>query len=269
MQYLAEQLVSWCRARKVSVGFYCLLHSSHFQSGLPSLWERPEDPSSGRHLGPIFSFLAMVQNVLDSPTHGCLQLLASESAGSRMENAGRHYTSTEEDGRSRHSLPWVLLDIRSVLVPQFVNESLQMNGLICPQTVGGGICLSEHRSRRDSAHQDIAWMRPEHYLSQVDVLNAHFPSWEEIDLIFFKVSLIFFFFPVKGRGALHVHTSPFTVFFFFFLRRLVIKKLKYLESRTSEHKLKQISVINGWLDSELYIHLISAGEQQHHQPWVK
>ena len=105
MQYLAEQLGSWSGAHEVSVGFYCLPQSSRFQSGLHYLWECPEDPSRGRHLGPIFSLLATVQNVLDSPTHACLQLPASESQGSKMENAGRHYMGAEEDGRSRLSLP--------------------------------------------------------------------------------------------------------------------------------------------------------------------
>ena len=42
----------------------------------------------------------------------------------------------EEDGRSRRPLPWALPGISTVLAPPFVNGSLQMNGLICPQTVG-------------------------------------------------------------------------------------------------------------------------------------
>lgn len=60
----------------------------------------------------------------------------------------------EEDGRSRRPLPRALQDISTVLAPLFVNGSLVMNGLICPQTVGmnlsvgageqGGLRAAEH-----------------------------------------------------------------------------------------------------------------------------
>lgn len=42
----------------------------------------------------------------------------------------------EEDGRSRRPLPGALPGISTVLAPRFVNGSLQVNGLICTQTVG-------------------------------------------------------------------------------------------------------------------------------------
>lgn len=61
----------------------------------------------------------------------------------------------------------------------------------------GWICLWEQVSRRASVQQNRAWMRAEHYLSQVNVLNAPCPRWEETDLIF-RVS--------RGRGSLNVHT---------------------------------------------------------------
>lgn len=73
-----------------------------------------------------------------SPTHAFLGLPARESewSGTGAGNDEGHYMGAEEDGRSRRPLPWALPGISTVLVPQFVNGSLQMNGLICLQTVG-------------------------------------------------------------------------------------------------------------------------------------
>lgn len=48
----------------------------------------------------------------------------------------------------------------------------------------GGICLLEQVNGSAGAQQNMAWMRPEHNLSQVDILNAHRPRWKEPDLIF-------------------------------------------------------------------------------------
>lgn len=54
----------------------------------------------------------------------------------RAGNGEGHYIGAEEDGRSRRPLPWALPDISTVLVLQFVNGSLHMNGLICLRTAG-------------------------------------------------------------------------------------------------------------------------------------
>ncbi len=89
------------------MGFYCPPQSSRSLSGHQSLWECPEDPSRGRHLGPILSLLATGQGGLDSPTHAFLQLPASESewSGAGAGNGEGHYAGAEEDGRSRRPLP--------------------------------------------------------------------------------------------------------------------------------------------------------------------
>lgn len=65
---------------------------SHSLSGHQSLWECPEDDASwSRHLSFILSLLAVLQDVLSSPSHDDLLLPASESEGSGTEagNAGR------------------------------------------------------------------------------------------------------------------------------------------------------------------------------------
>lgn len=89
------------------MGFYCPPQSSRSLSGHQSLWECPEDPSRGRHLGLILSILAMGQGALDSPTHAILQLPAGESerSGAGAGNGQGHYMAAEEDGRSRRPLP--------------------------------------------------------------------------------------------------------------------------------------------------------------------
>lgn len=68
--------------------------------------------------------------------------------------------------------------------PVFVNGNLQMNGLICFQTVGMNLSVREQVSRRASAEQKTAWMGAEHYLSLVDFLNVPCPWWEETDLLY-------------------------------------------------------------------------------------
>lgn len=92
------------------MGFHCPPLSSRSLSGHQSLWDCPEDPSRGRHLGPFLSLLATSQAALSSPTHAFLQLPASESknatgAGVKAGNGEGHYMGAEEDGRSRRPLP--------------------------------------------------------------------------------------------------------------------------------------------------------------------
>lgn len=86
------------------MGFYCppvLCLVIIFQ------WECPEDPSRGRHLGPIRSLLALFQDALNSPTRSFLQLPVNESerSGTGAGNGVGHYMGAEEDGRSRRPLP--------------------------------------------------------------------------------------------------------------------------------------------------------------------
>lgn len=120
-------------------------------------------------------------------------------------NGGGHYMGAEEDGSSRRPLPWALLSISTVLAPQFVNGSLHMNGLICPQTVGmnlsigageqEGLSTAEHGMNK-SWTLPVPGEHPECSLSQVRGDWPHFQGeW--------------------GRGALHVHTQPPTDTFFF------------------------------------------------------
>lgn len=167
------------------MGSYCPPQYSRSLSGHQSLWESPEDSSGGRHLGPILTVLATSQGALDSPTHTFLQLPTSESKWSEVgaENGQGHYTRTEEDGRSRRPLPRALPGISTVLVPGLsMGASRWMGSFVLRQW--GWICLSEQVSRRASARQYKAWMRAEHYLSQVNILNAFCPWWEETDLFF-------------------------------------------------------------------------------------
>lgn len=65
--------------------FNCPPLSSRSLSGHQSHWECPEDPSRGKHLGPILLFLATGQAAPVSPTHAFIELPASES---RWEQGG-------------------------------------------------------------------------------------------------------------------------------------------------------------------------------------
>lgn len=120
-----------------------------------------------------------------SATHAFLGLPASESewSGTGAGNGEGHYMGAEEDGRSRRPLPWALPGISTVLVPQFVNGSLQMNGLICLQTVGmnlsagageqEGLSTAEHRMN-ESWTLPVPGEPPECSLSRVRRDWPHF-----------------------------------------------------------------------------------------------
>lgn len=160
------------------MGFYCPPQSSCSLSGHQSLWECPEDPSRGRHLGPILSLLATGQGALDSPAHAFLQLPASESewSGAGAGNGKGHYMGAEEDGRSRRPLPWALPGISTVLAPRFFQWEPPDEWLICPETVGmnlsvgageqEGLSPAEH-GMNESWTLPVPGEHPECFLSQV------------------------------------------------------------------------------------------------------
>lgn len=109
----------------------------------------------------------------------------SEWSGAGAGNGEGHYMGAEEDGRSRHPLPWALLGISTVLAPPFVNGSLQMNGLICPQTVGMNLSVgareqeglsTEEYGINETGTLPVPGEHPECCLSQVGRDWPHFPS---------------------------------------------------------------------------------------------
>ena len=115
-------VISPCgRVQRIHPGVGTWVPSSHS-------WPRARVPSAPS-LRPFSSYL---------PEKAEKEWVERAGAG----NGEGHYMGAEEDGRSRRPLPWALRGISTVLAPRFVNGSLQMNGLSCPQTVGMNLSVA-------------------------------------------------------------------------------------------------------------------------------